>query len=386
MGVSAPGPAGWTQKRQERNCASPVKTSLHKFLKANFGSRQRFTTCGRAQYVVQTVTKELLAFSWLAARRSTRRSAPPLLLQNVDVPTRVDCRFLTRIRDLRDRMHAFARFPVIWRPDAAEVAVTDDEEDTITPHTACACLNLQIHVHDDPSTTAWTLLAEGFLVHEIVGSLHSSAHVGIVGSTWKFDLLPQLLLLGIILALVELLDAASGHVLAAKICSAVQQGSQTPWQEVNERELHLGEEVFQLRHPLDSNEASSDDKDFCLLRFEHLQLRVLFQNVPAPVLHETLVSVTPGAHLSRLLVDRREPKEFAVGMEGPEIASGTDHAVVERDGVQSVEERVLDGSSLLSPVEALHFAPHELHTHPSLDHRLEIEGQGIQMRRLHVNA
>ena len=64
--------------------------------------------------------------------------------------------------------------------------------------------------------------------------------------------------------------------------------------------------------------------------------------------------------------------------------SGTDHAAVERDGVQSVEENVLDGSSLLFPVEALHFAPQELHTHPSLEHRLGIEGQCIQMRRLHV--
>ena len=165
-------------------------------------------------------------------------------------------------------------------------------------------------------------LAEGFLRRAIVGSLHSDAHVGIVGSTWKFDLIPEFLPLGIILAPVELLDAAGGHVL----CSAVRQGSQTPWQKINERELYLEEEVFQLRQLLDSNEARSDDKDLCLLRFELLQLRVLFQSVPAPVIHETLVNVTPRA----LLVDRWEPQEFAVGMEGPGIASGTDHAAVER--------------------------------------------------------
>ena len=104
-------------------------------------------------------------------------SAPPLVLQNVDVPARVDCLFLTRIRDLRDRMHAFARFPVIWRPDAAVVAVTDGEEDTITPHSASACLNLQILVYDDPSTTAWTLLAEGSFGMKQFGSLHFDAQL-----------------------------------------------------------------------------------------------------------------------------------------------------------------------------------------------------------------
>ena len=164
--------------QKKKLCRSCQNKPAH-LEKANFGSRQRFATYGRVQHVVQSVNMELSAFSWLAARtkhaswsqtcgehartpRPPRRllilgrtaSAPPLLLHNVDVPARVDCLFL---RDLRDRMHAFARFPVTWRPDAAVVAITDGEEDTITPHSACACLNLQILVHDDPSTTAWTL-------------------------------------------------------------------------------------------------------------------------------------------------------------------------------------------------------------------------------------
>ena len=111
-----------------------------------------------------------------------------LLFQNVDVPTGVNGLLLAWIRDLWDWMHAVL-VPVSWRTNAAAVAVTHGEEDTVTPHSAVPRLNLQVLVHDDPATTAGALFADCLLRHEIVRSLHSDTNVGIVSTTWKFDLL-----------------------------------------------------------------------------------------------------------------------------------------------------------------------------------------------------
>ena len=46
-------------------------------------------------------------------------------------------------------------------------------------------------VHDDPATSARTLLAESLLRHEVVRSFHSDAHIGNVRTFWKFDPFPQ---------------------------------------------------------------------------------------------------------------------------------------------------------------------------------------------------
>ena len=74
---------------------------------------------------------------------------------------------LTRVRDLRDRMHT-ALVPVSWSTNATVVVVAQSEERTVASQRAVPGLNLQVLVHDDPITTAEALLAEGLLGHEIV--------------------------------------------------------------------------------------------------------------------------------------------------------------------------------------------------------------------------
>ena len=56
------------------------------------------------------------------------------------------------------------------------------------------CTMTEDIVHDDPATSARTLLAESLLRHEVVRSFHSDAHVRNVRTSWKFDPLPELLL------------------------------------------------------------------------------------------------------------------------------------------------------------------------------------------------
>ena len=74
--------------------------------------------------------------------------------------------------------------------------------------------------------------------------LHCAAHVGIVSTSWKFDPLPELFTLEVVLAFVELLDASGVHAPGAVIRCSVAQWSQAPGQEMEmEMESHGGLKV-----------------------------------------------------------------------------------------------------------------------------------------------
>mmetsp|Transcript_33080 Transcript_33080/g.53230 ORF Transcript_33080/g.53230 Transcript_33080/m.53230 type:complete len:367 (+) Transcript_33080:249-1349(+) len=292
---------------------------------------------------------------------------------------------LSRVRDLRHRGHL-----EVWRlTDAAQVAVTHRIDGAVTPH--CSALSgllhhLQVLVEVDPATPTRALVRERALGHEVVRGLHADANVGLVRTVWQLDLLPEVWVLGVELAVVELLDAARGHVLGAVVGSAVWQGPQAAGQEVDDRELDVREEVVDLCGPLHADEASAHHQDGSLLLVQRCELVVLLQDVPAAALDEALVNVLPVAHLARLLVDGREPQGFAHGLEGPEVAACADDAVLEGNRVHLAGEHGLDGGCLLLAIQLLHLTPDELHAHLALQHGLQGEGQRVQVRRLHEGA
>merc|ERR1719313_1401758 len=96
-----------------------------------------------------------------------------------------------RVRDLRDRWDR----PVIWcfsrRIHAAVIAIADGPNAieallVWSPHLSFTGFHAELHVHEDPTATARALLAKSFWRHEIVGRLHSDAHVLLVRTIWQF--------------------------------------------------------------------------------------------------------------------------------------------------------------------------------------------------------
>ena len=71
--------------------------------------------------------------------------------------------------------------------------------------------------HQNPTSATRSLLAQGLLWHEVVGRLHTDAHVLLVRTVGQIDALPELSILGIVLGVVELLDANLVHVLLLRI-------------------------------------------------------------------------------------------------------------------------------------------------------------------------
>mmetsp|Transcript_44451 Transcript_44451/g.91895 ORF Transcript_44451/g.91895 Transcript_44451/m.91895 type:complete len:317 (-) Transcript_44451:400-1350(-) len=227
---------------------------------------------------------------------------------------------LTGIGDLRDGWH----LPFSGLPDASVVAVTNREDGAISPNTATLGRlhrDLQVLVEVDPATPTRALVGQGVLGHEVVGGLHTDANVGLISSVGQLDLLPEVLVLGVIAAAVELLDAAGVHVLRAIVGSTVWQRSQAARQEVNDGQLDIWEEMLDLRGPLHTNEPGTDDENCGLLLVQILQLVVLLQNMTAAALEEALVDVLPVTDGPPFLMDCREPKALAHGLEGPKIAA-----------------------------------------------------------------
>ena len=111
-----------------------------------------------------------------------------------------------------------ALVPVSWGTNATVVAIALGEEHTVTPHRAVPCLNLQELVHDDPPTTTGTLLEVCLLRHETVQNLQADANVRDTNFAGEFNLLPELLVLGVVVTFVELLDPTGGHVLLSFVC------------------------------------------------------------------------------------------------------------------------------------------------------------------------
>eukprot|EP00414_Alexandrium_minutum_P001597 CAMPEP_0113822170 /NCGR_PEP_ID=MMETSP0328-20130328/2107_1 /TAXON_ID=39455 /ORGANISM="Alexandrium minutum" /LENGTH=538 /DNA_ID=CAMNT_0000790107 /DNA_START=31 /DNA_END=1648 /DNA_ORIENTATION=+ /assembly_acc=CAM_ASM_000350 len=307
------------------------------------------------------------------------------LVQGLDVLARVQGLLLARVGDLRDGRHLEVRRVA----DATEVAIAHGENAALAPDGTAVHRRLVDHlevlVEVDPAATAWALVAQDLLGHEVVGGLHADADVGLRGAVRELDLLPEIVALGVVLRLVELLDLDLVHVLRAVVRGAVRQGAEAPVQEVDDRELELGEEVLQLRDPLDADEAGAHHEDRGLLLVEIRELVVLLQDVAAPALDEALVDVRPIADLPALLVHGGEPEGLAHWLEGPEVAARADDAVVVSDVVRAREHGLHVGNLVLG-IEALDLTPDELHTRLPLQDRLQGEGQGIKVARLHEGA
>mmetsp|Transcript_39719 Transcript_39719/g.102870 ORF Transcript_39719/g.102870 Transcript_39719/m.102870 type:complete len:320 (-) Transcript_39719:216-1175(-) len=293
--------------------------------------------------------------------------------QDLHVVHRVQGLLLTGVRDLGHRRH----LPIRRGTQAAIVAVAHSEDGAVAPDRAVLLRDLHVLVEVDPAAAARALVAEGLRGHEVVGGLDADADVLHVRLVRQLNLLPEVVALGVVLAIVELLDADGVHVRGAVLGGAVGQRAQTAGQGVDDGELHVGEEVLDLRGPLHTDEAGADDEASGLPLVQVVQLVELLQHVPAAALDEALVDVRPVADLPGLLVNRGEPQRLAHGLEGAEVAARADDAVVEADLVRGAREDWLDLRVLLSAVQRLHLAPDELHTHGALQHRLQREGQRI---------
>mmetsp|Transcript_97285 Transcript_97285/g.274254 ORF Transcript_97285/g.274254 Transcript_97285/m.274254 type:complete len:320 (+) Transcript_97285:320-1279(+) len=318
---------------------------------------------------------------WAQARgEHASAPRPPSGLQFLAAPGhdlhvvhRVQGLLLTGVRDLGHRRH----LPVRGRAQAAVVAIAHREDRAVAPDGAVLLRDLHVLVEVDPAAAARALVAQCLRRHEVVGGLDADADVLHVRLVRHLNLLPEVVALGVVLAIVELLDADGVHVRGAVVGGAVGQRAQAAGQRVDDGELHVGEEVLDLRGPLHTDEAGANDEASGLPLVQVVQLVELLQHVPAAALDEALVDVRPVADLPGLLVNRGEPQRLAHGLEGAEVAARADDAVVEADLVRGAREDGLDLRVLLSAVQRLHLAPDELHTHGALQHRLQREGQRI---------
>jgi len=184
-------------------------------------------------------------------------------IQDLDVHARVESLLLTRVRDLWNHR----KDPLLWRADAAEIAIADSEDVALAP--GFAFLRwiswllgyLQLHVEVDPATAAWSLLAQRLCRHEVIRGLHTDADVLLRWLVWHLDVIPELLVAGIVLLVVELFDIRCVHVLLAVLSCSLWQRTQRQWQEVNNCDLQVWEEVLKLRGPFNTDEARTDHEN-----------------------------------------------------------------------------------------------------------------------------
>mmetsp|Transcript_55116 Transcript_55116/g.120579 ORF Transcript_55116/g.120579 Transcript_55116/m.120579 type:complete len:446 (-) Transcript_55116:16-1353(-) len=286
----------------------------------------------------------------------------------------------SRIGDLRNRRH----LPLARLADASVVAVSYCVDGAISPDSSTQGRlfgDLHVLVEVDPTAATWSLVRKRLCRHEVIGGLNADAHVDLIRTVGQLDLLPKFRILGIVLAVVELLDATGGHVFGAILGGAVRQGTQAPGEEVDDRQLQLREEVLQLGCPFHANEAGAHNQNRGLLLVEIMQLLVLFQHMATAALQVALVDVLPIRMSSGLFVHSGEPQGLTHGLERSEVATGANDAIVEANLLHVVRANGLDGGRLTIPVELLHFTPDEFHAHLSFIDRLQGEGQGIEVRR-----
>lgn len=108
-----------------------------------------------------------------------------------------------------------ARLGLRFRCMAAKDCLQRSQEKMTRRH---ACL--QVLVEMNPAASARAFIRERLCWHEIVGCLHADAHVDFISTIGKFDLLPELWILRVILAIVELLphilDKTKSHAPAPR--------------------------------------------------------------------------------------------------------------------------------------------------------------------------
>ena len=142
--------------------------------------------------------------------------------------------------------------------------------------------------------------------------------------------------------------------------------------------------MLELGDPLNTDETGTNNEDGGLFLVELGEAVVLLEDMTTAALDEALVDVGPGAVRAGLLVDGGEPEGLSPLVEGTEIATSRDHAVVKADGLDGFGEHGLDvGASL---VELLDLAPEELNTKTAFEHILKSEGKSIEMGGLDVGA
>jgi len=296
----------------------------------------------------------------------------------------------TWVGDLWDWRH----HPVWWVANAAVVAVTHGEDATLTPDFAHVLTwswlfsDLQILIEVDPASATWTLVTQSLLWHEVVGCLDTHAHIGVVGTIWQLNGLPEVRVLWLILEAIEFLDTNCRHVLRAIVGSAVGQRAEASRQEVDDGHPEAWEVVLELCCPLNTNETSASNHDGGVLGSQASDLVVLLQNVTTSSFVETLINVTPFTLGTVGFMHSWEPQRFTNWRERVEVAARTDDAVVEADLVgASASLLAVDWKDFCCVVVAIKgqdFAPDILHTHAALDDRLEGKAEGVEVSRLDI--
>jgi len=176
-----------------------------------------------------------------------------------DVFDLVELLFLTGVGNLGDGGDTSAILPLVGSTDAAKVTVTDLVNVTVTPDLTVLLGDLELLVDVDPATATGTLIGEN-LLGQVIGALFDAhADVDVVLAVGKADLLPELGVVGLEFHAPAGLDGPLLHVLLAVLLLADGQGPEAVGEEVNNRQLEVGEEVLKLGHPLHADETLTAD-------------------------------------------------------------------------------------------------------------------------------
>mmetsp|Transcript_12058 Transcript_12058/g.26786 ORF Transcript_12058/g.26786 Transcript_12058/m.26786 type:complete len:404 (-) Transcript_12058:8-1219(-) len=319
------------------------------------------------------------------------------LINLQDVRRGDHCLLLSWVGDLRDRWH-WPLTDVLVRAvhglHAAIVAIANCEDPWIAlrvygPGLLVPCHHGQIHVHKDPASASGPLLAQSLCRHEVVRGLDTNADILlelllITTLEGELNLLPEVWILRVELCAVELLDLLLLHILLAVGCGTCRQWPQRLRKGINDGHTQIWEEVVQFCGPLHSDEASTHNQNRRLLVVELLEACILFQNVPAPTLQETLIQVRPAALRPGLSVHCWEPKRLTPLVKGSKVATACDNTVVKIERLLRISEHWLDCRRLLWSVQLRHLTPDELAPHSPFNHWKQGERQSIEMLRLHV--
>jgi len=282
---------------------------------------------------------------------------------------------LTRVGDLGKRVH---------EGHGEQIAIANSEDLAVTPDLLVTVDDLKTKVHGDPATATRAAFGGALLRHEIIGGLDTNADVGLVGFAGHADGFVESGLLGGVLDLIFDVDALGFHVVITVAGGGRGEGSEAVGQEIDNAQFQVGKIMLQLSDPFDTDETGTDHKDGGLLLVEFVEDIVFLKDMATATLDESLIDVGPRTAGSVVLVNGGEPERFTLGMEGTEIASRSDDAVIEGHLLDGVGEHGLDHGMIL--LESLALTPQELNTQLAFEHILESEGKGVKMRRLHVSA
>mmetsp|Transcript_16543 Transcript_16543/g.36573 ORF Transcript_16543/g.36573 Transcript_16543/m.36573 type:complete len:211 (-) Transcript_16543:575-1207(-) len=179
-------------------------------------------------------------------------TAPSLTLHKLDGLAHVGGLLLSRVGDLGDGLDLISE---------GLVAIPNGKDGSISPDLAVLGHHLQLLVDMDPLATSGALVGQALsarLLHEVVGSLNSDAHVRVVRLAIHADGPPERWVLRVVLHAVHTVDPNPLHVPVAIGSRGVRQGAQALVQEVDDGEPQVREEILQLSGPLYPNETSAD--------------------------------------------------------------------------------------------------------------------------------